>query len=121
MADNGMPAGPNMDEVLYERVIHDKPWMWALVNSEFQPTPPAPLQHRPLGVVAPCASYDGGRLGLRVPHPPEPCSPAKKSHSPTSACTSPRRSGGELEEGRAYGETLGEATGRAVLDAVRPK
>ena len=58
MADSGMPAG----EVIYERVIHDKPWMWALVNTEFQPTPLAPVQHGPLGLVAPGAPHDGGRL-----------------------------------------------------------
>ena len=49
MADSGMPAGPNMDEVLYERVIHDKPWMWALVNAEFQPTPPPRFSTDPWG------------------------------------------------------------------------
>ena len=63
MADGGIPAGPNMDEVLYERVIHDKPWMWISMMilvlaasllmqvgcgpQDPQPTPPAPSLNEP--------------------------------------------------------------------------
>ena len=87
MADSGMPAGPNMDEVLYERVIHDKPWMWALVNAEFQPTPPPRFSTDPWAwwLLVHRMMVDDWSFEF---HTPELCSPAKKSHSPTSACTS---------------------------------
>ena len=120
MADSGMPAGPNMDEVLYERVIHDKPWMWALVNAEFQPTPPPRFSTDPWGwwllvhrMMVDDWSFEFHSPGARLPGDEDPI---KVFHVRLT-----RQANGSLEEGRAYGETLWEATGRAVLDAVRPK
>ena len=119
MADSGMPAGPNMDEVLYERVIHDKPWMWALVNAEFQPTPPPRFSTDPWGwwllvhrMMVDDWSFEFHSPGARLPGEEDPT---------RQRFLHVTRLRPELEEGRAYGETLWEATGRAVLDAVRPK
>lgn len=120
MADSGMPAGPNMDEVLYERVIHDKPWMWALVNTEFQPTPPPRFSTDPWAwwllvyrMMVDDWAFEFHTPGAVMPGDKEPLS-GFYTHVT-------REVDGVREEGRGHGETLWESTGRAVLDAVRPK
>lgn len=118
MADSGMPAGPNMDEIIYERIIHDKPWMWALVNTEFQPTPPPQFSTDPWGwwLLVHRMMVDDWSFEFHTPG-----SKPRRSSEPLTVfyVRVTRQTDDKLEEGKAYGDTLWEATCRAVLDAVR--
>lgn len=120
MADSGMPAGPLMDEVLYERVIYDKPWMWALVNTEFQPTPPPKFSTDPWAwwLLVHRMMVDDWAFEF---HSPGALLPGEEEPLTVFFVRLTRRAGDNVEQGRAFGETLWEATGRAVLDAVRSK
>ena len=119
MADSGMPAGPDMDEVIFERIIHDKPWMWALVsNAEFQPTPPPKFSTDP---------SDWWTLVHRMMVDDwafEFYSPGAKPRRNIDPLTVfyvriYRQSDDKLEEGKGFGDTLWEATCRSALDAVQ--
>jgi hypothetical protein len=119
MADSGMPAGPNMDEVIYERIIHDKPWMWALVsNTEFQPTPPPQFSTDPYAwwTLVHRMMVDDWAFEFYSPG-----AKPRRSSEPLTVfyVRVSRLSDDKIEDGKGFGDTMWEATGRAVLDAVR--